>query len=714
MFNHTGRDGSKCAVKRTCGGAESGGVAQLPNGDVVAIFNQIGGGGHWQARPVNTSDPHLTHWRYTHPNGTSCGTESPCVVTPGLPGTDLSQAFLDGSNDGYWRVVADRGHGGGVTGAAMLAKTKDFLSFEVESMYHEYKWDRCVSLPSECGFGPYPRDPNTFKLIDDIWVFYGMQKTCSFSGREFYVLGTYTNNTFVPLDAHSDYANNVWDGGEGYASMHVYDPVRKRILWMTAVIEGDRDPCGDQTGDGFWRSWMVERDIGKGWFGTLGLPRVVRFENLTSHFEESTAMHLITSPLPELSALRDPTNSYALPGKETFVLSPGVTWSKRRKHGHHRSLLPRSQSSECIVQFSTKDMIKKGSDAGVRVLWDDETEEYTHVGVRDGTYLSGIDLWDQVNGDSHQFNVSGTAAAAVDLCRNACLSPPSGVLCAAWTLSNNKLCRFKAHAQHALQVASNNGAFLPYHPKSISGYIHTSSIHFLSLYIDRTHTTLAAPNNNYSYPHYNYSKLLMVVVGNVDAGASAKGKHKNQIETTIELHVFVDRSIVEVFGQGGRSVVTARVYPSKKNSNRIGVYNNAMNTAVTVEQFKVWSMKSALSKEEKEKKKNKIDPAPTISSPIQDNNYNDARDISNGIIMLEQIYTDQPYCTQFLWKNTTTPFVRWACVVTVNNYVSKNGRSEGGFGEHGKIYLVFDIVYPACCLFTNVECSSMTRYIHVQ
>ena len=50
--------------------------------------------------------------------------------------------------------------------------------------------------------------------------------------------------------------------------------------------------------------------------------------------------------------------------------------------------------------------------------------------------------------------------------------------------------------------------------------------------------------------------------------------------------------------------------------------------------------------------------------------------------MLEQIYTDQPYCTQFFWKNTTTSFIRWVCVVTVNNYVSKNGRSEGGYGEH--------------------------------
>ena len=259
---------------RTGGGAESGGVAQLPDGDVVAIFNQIEGGGHWQARPVDVTDPYLTHWRYTQPNGNTCEDKTPCVITPGIPGTDLSAAFEDGSGDGYWRVIADRGHSGGTTGAAMLARTKDFKSFEVESVLHEYKWTRCVSLPAECGFGPYPRDPNMFEIpgTDGIYVLYGMQKTCSFSGREFYALGKYNkdgNHTFRPLDGRSDYANNVWDGGEGYASMHVLDPIKQRMLWIPAVIEGDRDPCGDAQGEGFWRSWLVERDIGRGQWQTL-------------------------------------------------------------------------------------------------------------------------------------------------------------------------------------------------------------------------------------------------------------------------------------------------------------------------------------------------------------------------------------------------------------------------------------------------------------
>jgi len=686
MYNHLG------------GGAESGGIAQLENGDAVAIFNEVGGGGHWQARPINISDPHLKYWRYTHPNGTSCGQNEKCKVTPGIPGTDLSQPFKDGSNDGYWRVVADRGHSGGVTGAAMIAKTKDFLSFQVESTYHEYKWTRCVDLPAECGFGPYPRDPNTFRLVDteDIWVFYGMQKTCSFSGREFYVLGKYVNHTFKPLDSRSDYANNIWDGGEGYASMHVYDPVKNRMIWMTAVIENDRDPCGSKDGEGFWRSWMIERDIGRGWFGTLGLPRVITMENLTNHFVEdsSTAMHLITAPLPEISDLRNKEDSYSFKsakrgGSTRLKLSHGEVWDGSKNTFNRTSSsaasLPRSQSIEGIVQFSTNDLKKEGSDAGLRVLWDDENKEFTHVGVREGTYLDGVDLWDQVNGDSYSFNISNNNRTRntinpIDSCRNACLSPPSGIRCTAWTLSGNNLCRFKAHAQHSLQVASDNGAFLPYHSNCISGYIHTSTIHYFSLYIDRTHSTIAVPvtNKNYTYPFFNYSKLLMVVVGEPSSSIESKEK---VIEETIDLHVYVDRSIVEVFAQGGRSVVTARVYPSKPNSNRFGLYN--MNNEVNVDSVQVWSMQSAL-KGNDVKKENIEDTEDKKNNQSINKNSNevfkDARDISNGIIMLEQIYTDQPYCTQMPWNSSST--IRWVCVVTVNNYIGKNGQSEGGYGEH--------------------------------
>jgi hypothetical protein len=77
------------------------------------------------------------------------------------------------------------------------------------------------------------------------------------------------NASFALLDARADMANNVWDGGEGYASMSVVDPragYNGRTLWVGAVIEGDRDPAvggtGPLSGQNI-RDWTGY----KGWFG---------------------------------------------------------------------------------------------------------------------------------------------------------------------------------------------------------------------------------------------------------------------------------------------------------------------------------------------------------------------------------------------------------------------------------------------------------------
>ena len=63
----------------------------------------------------------------------------PCIATPGIPGTDLSQPYLDGSNDGYWRVVADRGQSRTVALTAVLA-TKCSNDNEL-----------ALELPCQCG-----------------------------------------------------------------------------------------------------------------------------------------------------------------------------------------------------------------------------------------------------------------------------------------------------------------------------------------------------------------------------------------------------------------------------------------------------------------------------------------------------------------------------------------------------------------------------------
>ncbi|KAA8533854.1 hypothetical protein F0562_031371 [Nyssa sinensis] len=60
------------------------------------------------------------------------------------------------------------------------------------------------------------------------------------------------------------------------------------------------------------------------------------------------------------------------------------------------------------------------------------------------------------------------------------------------------------------------------------------------------------------------------------------------------LRILVDHSIVESFAQGGRSVITSRVYPTKAiySSARVFLFNNATGLKVTAS-VKIWEMNSA-------------------------------------------------------------------------------------------------------------------------
>ena len=66
-------------------------------------------------------------------------------------------------------------------------------------------------------------------------------------------------------------------------------------------------------------------------------------------------------------------------------------------------------------------------------------------------------------------------------------------------------------------------------------------------------------------------------------------------ETTLELRVLVDKSIVEGFGAVGRGAVTGRVYPHSPESTRIRVFAGAAGPAVRVRSLEAWEMGSSSS-----------------------------------------------------------------------------------------------------------------------
>ncbi|KAF5200029.1 Acid beta-fructofuranosidase, partial [Thalictrum thalictroides] len=59
--------------------------------------------------------------------------------------------------------------------------------------------------------------------------------------------------------------------------------------------------------------------------------------------------------------------------------------------------------------------------------------------------------------------------------------------------------------------------------------------------------------------------------------------------------LLVDHSIVEAFAQGGRRVITSRIYPTEaiEGAERVFLFNNATETSVTATSIKIWQMKSA-------------------------------------------------------------------------------------------------------------------------
>uniref|UniRef100_M4F6E2 Beta-fructofuranosidase n=1 Tax=Brassica campestris TaxID=3711 RepID=M4F6E2_BRACM len=65
-------------------------------------------------------------------------------------------------------------------------------------------------------------------------------------------------------------------------------------------------------------------------------------------------------------------------------------------------------------------------------------------------------------------------------------------------------------------------------------------------------------------------------------------------EEKLTMRILVDHSIIEGFGQGGRTCITSRVYPTEANygAAKLFLFNNAFNATITAS-FEVWQMNSA-------------------------------------------------------------------------------------------------------------------------
>lgn len=59
----------------------------------------------------------------------------------------------------------------------------------------------------------------------------------------------------------------------------------------------------------------------------------------------------------------------------------------------------------------------------------------------------------------------------------------------------------------------------------------------------------------------------------------------------LELDIFIDHSVIEVFEpQGGRFVITGRVYPEDENANNFGVYVNEHAGNIVINTIDFWNL----------------------------------------------------------------------------------------------------------------------------
>lgn len=182
-------------------GCESGGATQLPNGDIVVVFQENHvvkpgsartGTVHMEGRPLNLSDPLLLDWGLAPVN-------TALVSADGVGGSDISPAWL--AADGHHYLFATGGASMSDTPSVYLWNTTTFKSYGAMGALHTYKWDRCSAFGGNahfCGYGSYARDPNFYPIHgsdndhkDGLRVLEVLQKTGGAAGRDFYVLGNW-------------------------------------------------------------------------------------------------------------------------------------------------------------------------------------------------------------------------------------------------------------------------------------------------------------------------------------------------------------------------------------------------------------------------------------------------------------------------------------------------------------------------------------------
>lgn len=360
---------------------------------------------------------------------------------------------------------------------------------------------------------------------------------------------------FFPLDGSNGlYVAKHSSGGQDWYAIGHYDTTSHTftpdVATDTLYDAGHfyasktfRDPVGAQ--QVLW-GWVSEEDSSgpsRGWQGCESLPRAITYD--------ADLQKLNIEPVSALAGLR--TTPYG--NFDSFWVSPNSMTPLPSTYG---------TQLEIDADFNLPNVDPGMSTSfGIAVLVSNAGSQ-TRAGVTvtgasgplNDTDLPGGDLTNAAMDPSLPDDVNAANCSA--LCN-------ASAVCSSWTFVRNGTAPSPGLPDCRCSLKSGVPAAVSSKPCCISGILGGTWAH-----IDRTRTGGDGPAN--------------IVSGRF---AMKPG------EATVRLHVFVDHSIVELFVQGGRASVTARVYPADPGSSVMtGAYVSGYGTGVQFNSANYWTIDS--------------------------------------------------------------------------------------------------------------------------
>ena len=297
--------------------------------------------------------------------------------------------------------------------------------------------------------------------------------------------------------------------------------------------------------------------LARGWEGIHSLPRIVAVETLpplsTAPAGAPPRHALRFEPLPALRSLRTGASGST---RGTNTSGPVKLSSGFRSHAFHITLTIALSAASSTW------------DAGVQLLWSDDSREYTRVGLRSADWLNGSEL---VYINEEQRAAAScvephSVGATPEVCRAAC---DDNERCLGWSavaqrnateaerLGQNFMCHVLCDVVPLQAVSGRDCNWGSLHDTTLS-VAGMKGREFASLYMQRSRASLAVRDAGPpGYGAFDYAGLVRILP------AEAKA---------VRVDVYADKSIVEAFAVGGRAALTGRVYPSLPNATNVGVY----------------------------------------------------------------------------------------------------------------------------------------------